>query len=133
MVKARARDRLLRLADQLGATVYTASKKGGEGHTWFVLHYGVGDIIDNPAGHSSWDCLGRLVYVATAREDWGGHGYTWNEVQAVIRCPWDAMRVDRRTVMVLPDGIDATTAAMLSRCCKDEFEEEYFGLEKQTL
>ncbi len=126
-MKAPARDRLLRLADYLGATVYASNKDDtDEGKTWRILHYGVGDIIEDPVGHSAWDCLGRLVWVATAREASGGHGWTFNEVQAVIRCPYAATRVDGRTIMLLPDGMDATTAAMLSRVCKDSFEEEYY-------
>ena len=120
LLKARARDRLLRLADYLGATVWC------EGHAWRILHYGVGDVVDDPPGHTSWNCLGRLVYVATAPAAWGGHGCTWAEVQDVIRCPYGATRIDGRTVMLLPDGLDATAAAMMARCCKAEFEEEHY-------
>lgn len=115
-MKADAPARLRRLADYLGATVYNVD--GGQ--KWYILHYGVGDVIDDPVGHSSWDCLGRLVHVALACTAHKGHGCTPQEVQDVIRCPYGTTR----GVLELPAGIDATTYAMLAKVVKHDFQEE---------
>ena len=118
-MKASARDRLLKLADYLGATVYC------DGRTWYILHYGVGGVNDNPVGHSSWDCLGRLIHVATASEATQGHGCTFQEMQDVIQCPYNVTREGGRMVLMLPDGMDGTTYTMLARVVHDDFHREY--------
>ena len=120
-MKADAPARLRRLADYLGATVYNVD--GGQ--QWYILHYGVGDVVDDPVGHSSWDCLGRLIHVALACTDHQGHGCTPQEVQDVIRCPYSMTMDGGYVVLVLPDGIDATTDAMLSRLVADDYRTEY--------
>lgn len=114
---ASGRSRLLKLAEWLGATVYST------GQQWCILHYGIGDVIEDPISHSAWDCLGRLAGVAMMPERLGGLGIPAAELQQVAQVPWRYARDGGTYSLQLPDGIDGTADAILSRLARADMDE----------